>query len=302
MDCANNKQGSMNSPPESGGVSVRLMVAVLLWTAALLGQSPEHPFRGVTHITRTETVPRSVTMHIVTIDLSTPGLRFKLTPPGGTRETRRQTTLAFLNQERAQIALNAHFFLPFPSADLNADLIGLAASEGKVYSKCEQPVQSYALVANAPAINFDRENRATIVHCEDEPAGLWNTLSGSAQIVTNGVVTIPVYKDATHPNGQLTANADYSNARSWYDLPRARTAIGLTRDSRTLVLFTVEAGRNGETSGMTVGEAANLLLKDYGVYNALNLDGGGSTSLAVGGTRVTAGAREVGSSLVVFAP
>jgi hypothetical protein len=207
-----------------------------------------------------------------------------------------------LNQEHAQVSLNAHFFLPFPSSDPNADLIGLAASEGNVYSRCEQPVQSYALVANAPAINFDRENRATIIHCDDgTTAGLWNTLAGSAQIVTNGVVTVPTYKDAEHPDGQLTPNADYSNARSWYNLPRARTAIGLTRDNGTLILFTAEAGRSGETSGMTVGEVANVLVKDYGVYNALNLDGGGSTSLAIDGKLVTTGSREVASSLAVFA-
>lgn len=276
-------------------------IALLFFAALMLGQSPERPFRGITHITRVESVPRSVTMHIVTIDLSSPGLRFKLTPHGGTRETLRQTTEVFLNQEHAQLAVNAHFFLPFPSADLNADLIGLAASEGKVYSTCEEPVQSYALVANAPAINFDQASRATIVHCEDGTAGLWNTLAGSAQIVTNGVVTIPVYKDATHPTGQLTPNSDYSNARSWYDLPRARTAIGLTRDNRSLVLFTVEAGRSGETSGMTVSGMADLLIKDYSVYNALNLDGGGSTSLAIDGRMVTSGTREVGSSLAVFA-
>jgi exopolysaccharide biosynthesis protein len=253
----------------------------VVFAVVLFAQGPERPFRGVTHVARGQ-------MHVVTVDLSTPGLRFKLTPPGGTRETLRQTTLKFLEQEHAQIAINGHFFLPFPSTDLNADLIGLAASEGKVISKCEQPVQSYAIVANAPAINIDQRNRATIVGCDAMPAGLWNTLAGSAQIVTNGVVTIPRYG-----TGQLTPNADYSNQRSWYDLPRARTAIGITRDGGKLVLFTVEAG-------MTVSEIASLLVKDYGVYNALNLDGGGSTSLAIDGKLVTSGNREVASSLAVF--
>jgi len=269
----------------------------VVFAAALIGQSPERPeqpFRGITHVTRMQ-------MHIVLVDLSTPGLRFKLTPPGGTRETLRQTTLAFLEQEHAQLAMNAHFFLPFPSTDPNADLIGLAATEGTVYSTCEQPEQSYAIVTNAPAINIDRENHASIVHCEDGTAGLWNTLAGSAQIVTKGVVTVPVYRDATHPDGQLTQNADYSNQRSWYELPRARTAIGLTADAGTLVLFAMDAGRNGETSGMTVSEVANLLVKDYAVYNALNLDGGGSTSLVIDGKMVISGSREVGSSLAVFA-
>jgi Phosphodiester glycosidase len=33
--------------------------------------------------------------------------------------------------------------------------------------------------------------------------------------------------------------------------------------------------------GMQVGEVADLLKNDYGVWNALNLDGGGSTTMAV---------------------
>src|SRR5262249_15406916 len=114
----------------------------------------DHPFLGVTHITRTETSPRAVSMHIVRIDLTIAGIGFRLTPPGGTRETVRQTTLAYLNAQQAQVAINGHFFLPFPSADLNAMLIGLAASDGNVFSAFEAPVQSYALVTDPPAINI----------------------------------------------------------------------------------------------------------------------------------------------------
>ena len=43
----------------------------------------------------------------------------------------------------------------------------------------------YAIVANAPALNIDRANRAAIVRYADiDTAGLWNTVAGSAQIVT----------------------------------------------------------------------------------------------------------------------
>jgi exopolysaccharide biosynthesis protein len=57
---------------------------------------------------------------------------------------------------------------------------------------------------------------------------------------------------------------------------------------------------------MTVGEVADVLIRDYGVYQALNLDGGGSTTLAIDGVLVNASSdnakgRSVGSSLAVFA-
>ena len=235
------------------------LVACSIASIASAGQVVDHPFLGVTHITRTETSPRAVTMHIVRIDLDIAGIGFRLTPPGGTRETVRQTTLAYLNAQQAQVAINGHFFLPFPSADLNAMLIGLAASDGNVFSAFEAPVQSYALVTDAPAINIDPSNDASVVHRNPsvgdgthvvEPVVLWNAVAGSAQIVTNGVKTIPLYIDATHPDGQLTppGPANYSNSNSWYNLINARSAIGLSPDNRTLFLFTVD--RAGGSLGL----------------------------------------------------
>ena len=291
----------------------RIAIAVLLWAAlGWAGQTISHPYRGVTLIVRTETSPRAVNMHIATIDLAAPGIAFKLTAPGGTRETVRQTTLDYLNQEHAQLAINGHFFLPFPSRDPDAMLIGLAASNGTVYSAFETPVQSYALVADAPALNIDGANRASIVHRDATNAvTLWNTVAGSAQIVTDGRKTIPVYRDRRHPLGELTPGGreSYSNRKSWYRVKTARTVIGLQRDNRTLVLFTVD--KAGRSKGMRLDEIADLLIRDYGVYNALNLDGGGSTTMAMQDPATKQGRlvnvpsgrvpRAVGSNLAVFA-
>jgi len=279
------------------------------------------PYLGVTHIFRTETSPRTINIHVVEIDLTVPGLGFKLTGPGGTRETVRQTTLAFLNQEQAQVAINGHFFLPFPSTDLNAMIIGIGASNGNVYSAFEAPTQSYAIVTNAPGINIDSSNHAGVVHIDTsfadakhvlENVTLWNVLSGSAQSVTNGVKTIPEYIDATHPNGLLTppGPAMYSNSNSWYNLINSRTSIGLSKDNQTLVLFTVDNA--GGSRGMSVGEVADMLIGSYGIYNALSLDGGGSTTMAIRNPATLVGqmvnvssdnpnGRAVASNLAVFA-
>jgi Phosphodiester glycosidase len=298
---------------------------------AILVTLVSQPFVGITYIDRTETSPRPVHMHIVQIDLAVPGLRFKLSPPAGGREVVRQTTLDYLTQEGAQVAINAHYFLPFPSADREAWLIGIAASEGRVYSAFETPEQSFALVRDAAGLNIDRENHAVIVHRRlrrgfggqgsdngtevVEPVTLWTTVSGSAQIVTDGVKTVPTYKDAQHVDALLDPGGPgtFSNQKSWYEVATARTAVGLSRDGRTLTLFTVDV--RGGSEGMRVGEVADVLVADYGVWNALNLDGGGSTSMAmedpvthlrsmvnVSSDRENPGGRSVGSSLVVFAP
>jgi exopolysaccharide biosynthesis protein len=91
----------------------------------------------------------------------------------------------------------------------------------------------------------------------------------------------------------------------------ARTAAGLSRDNRTLTLFTVDV--RGGSEGMRLSEVAAVLIKDYRVWNAINLDGGGSTTMAWEDPATGAAARlnassdenpqgrAVASSLAVFA-
>ena len=294
-----------------------------------------HPYLGVTHIVRTETSPRVEHIHVMLIDLTTPGLRFMVTagnanqPFNSTiRESTAATTLSYMTSQNGQVAINAHFYQP-NSADENRWVVGLAASQGNIYSSFEGPTpatanpvnsltltQNYAIMAHAPALNIDAQNQAQIVHYDAsypdkkhvlEPVTLYNAVSGSAQIVTNGVTSIPAYTQNA-ASGLTDGGNGYSASNSWYSGVRARSAIGLTSDNHTLVLFTIDEA--GGSAGMSVGEVADMMRVDYGVYNALNLDGGGSTTLALQDpvTRVrsvvntpTSGSRVVATSLVVFA-
>jgi hypothetical protein len=201
---------------------LRWFLISLLFGCLPGAETVQHPYRGVTYIERVETAPRPLRMHVVKIDLAAPGIAFKLSPPGGTLETVRQTTLDFLRQEHAQIAINAHYFLPWPSTSPEAMLVGFAASNGTVYSAFEIPEQSYALTPYAPALNIDAENRASIVHRDPafpdgkhvlERVKVWNAVAGSAQIVTDGAKTIPEYA----PTGVLEPGGPnaYSNSKSY---------------------------------------------------------------------------------------
>ncbi len=58
-----------------------------------------------------------------------------------------------------------------------------------------------------------------------------------------------------------------------------RTAIGFNQDSTIMYLITVD-GRQNESVGMTFAELSDLMVK-LGVYQGLNLDGGGSTTMVV---------------------
>jgi hypothetical protein len=269
-----------------------LALALALWGLTLTGaaQAPvaTRPFLGVALTDLTVSAPRPARVLVAQVDLGAPGIRIAVSPPAGTREAVRETTLDFLARTGAQLAVNAHFFLPFPSADLDAWLIGLAAAEGHVYSAFETPVQDFALVADAPALRFDRRQRARIVHRRPggdamhvrERGTVWNAVAGSAQILTAGVVTIPRYRDATHPGGALRPGPDgrYDRTRSWYDLVTSRTVAGLSKNRRTLTLAVVD-GHVG-VAGLTPAEIATRLARDFGVWDAINLDGGGSSTMA----------------------
>ena len=268
------------------------LVSLLANLPVVAGETITHPFAGITLIRRTETNPRPVTVYLARVDLTEPGLSFELTSPsaGGKRETVRQTTLDFLNERHAQLAVNAHFFVPFPSTEPDSDLVGLAASKGKVYSTFETPAQSYAIVADAPALNLDSSNRPRIVsRPRREWVELWNTVAGSAQIITGGAATIPSYRDEANPLALLAPGGPgrYDTAHSWYAIPNARTIAGLAAGGRFLILLTVDNA--GGSRGMTVGEAAEMLIRDYGVEEALNLDGGGSTTMVIEDSETHAG-------------
>ena len=81
-----------------------------------------------------------------------------------------------------------------------------------------------------------------------------------------------------------------------------RTAIGFSRDSSTLYLLTVD-GRSENSGGMTLVELATMMRR-LGAWQAMNFDGGGSTTMVIDGALVnkpsdTTGEREVGNVLAV---
>ncbi|MGY4721479.1 phosphodiester glycosidase family protein [Naumannella huperziae] len=61
------------------------------------------------------------------------------------------------------------------------------------------------------------------------------------------------------------------------EVTAARTAIGVNRDGTAIKVITVD-GRSADAHGMTIQELARFM-SDLGMWNAVNLDGGGSTTL-----------------------
>lgn len=87
------------------------------------------------------------------------------------------------------------------------------------------------------------------------------------------------------------------------DIKHPRTGIGFSQDSSTVYFITVD-GRQESSSGMTLKQFADLMIEE-GIYQGLNLDGGGSTTMIVKGNTVNnpsdkTGERKVGNCIVLI--
>jgi hypothetical protein len=110
--------------------------------------------------------------------------------------------------------------------------------------------------------------------------------------------------------GALAAGVETAGAASFRGL-NPRTAVGLAAGGRRLLLAVIDGRQPGWSVGMTTEETARLMLA-LGAEQALNLDGGGSSAMAVwdaarGAPRAVlrpsdpTGERAVGNALAVVA-
>lgn len=116
--------------------------------------------------------------------------------------------------------------------------------------------------------------------------GILDTSGGNPTLVRNGRV--------------LAGNVDGTTP---FHRRNPRTGVGATADGR-LLLVTVDGRRPGHSVGMTLREFAELFV-GLGATSAINLDGGGSTTMVVDGTVVNrisdAQERRVPTAVLVMA-
>ena len=184
---------------------------------------------------------------------------------------RRGDTLVFVR--RGAVVTSSGSPIPDGGAVLAAYGSGLRADEVKAMSDGDTVK---VLLATVPRIPRSAAPRLII--------------GGWPRILRDGV---PIANEAATLEGTLSRNAE---------MRHPRTAIGFSRDSSMLLLFTVD-GRSENSGGMTLIELANVMC-ELGAWQALNFDGGGSTTMVVDGKVVNRpsdkeGEREVGNALMV---
>lgn len=75
---------------------------------------------------------------------------------------------------------------------------------------------------------------------------------------------------------------DYEHPQRHQGVRHPRTAVAITED-RDLILITVDGRWDGRSEGMNAKELTNFLVKYFNPKDALNMDGGGSTTMVVKG-------------------
>ncbi len=217
-------------------------------------------FTGITYLRKDLTSPRKLVVHVLAIDTQTVGLEFLVTPSNRTDGIMcTRTTSKFLEEFKVGVAINADGWsyldqTTFPPATYCATggepvkLNGFAASRGKVVSPRNN---------ERPIVYISQKNLTTV---EQAPGNVFNALSADRVIVRQGAVV-----------KNLAALA-----------PSPRTAMGVNKNGKWLILMTVDGREFGVSEGVTLTELANLLLS-YGVYAGVNLDGGGSSTMVVKG-------------------
>lgn len=200
--------------------------------------------------------PRPVQMRAVRVDLREPSIDLLVTPSNGDepKDVNARTTSEFLTEFKCQVAINGSFFHPLATRPAEPqDIIGLSVSRGDRYS----PPNKF------DALLISKDHRAWIDPAPIDAGRAYNALAGDTTVLIDGRYSVPA-----------------SDKRSITVVRHPRSAAGISRDGRYLILMTIDGRQPGYSEGASKAELAEWL-KRLGAWDALNLDGGGSTTLVI---------------------
>lgn len=226
------------------------------------------PFDGGAYTLVVEANPAK-RIHVLELDLDK--IRFEVTP-GDTslgREFVAQTPSAYLARYDLQAAVNGGYFTPFKGGSRGGE---------DYYPHAGEPVDvSGASISGEVVVSpveTDEDQRVNAVIC----------IEGRAVEIRDGQICAPGadYALAAGPrllsggveNGFDGYDAEYANAR------HPRTALGISDDQKTAWLVVVDGRQAGFSEGASLSELTELFAS-LGASDAINLDGGGSSTMVV---------------------
>ena len=243
-----------------------LHTLLLLLVAAAPATQPQTLIPGVQYFTKPHQNSPGI-LHIITIDLQNPSLSLRVVPSNDPPKDagRWQTTLlpvaAVADREKFVAAVNGDFFESETAKtdDLSAlagarvsggaagGAMGSAVTDGRVWASDEE---------RRVALLVDVGGRVRMERVGRPPTGVWQMVAGSGFLVEAGKVIPPA-------GGERNA----------------LTAVGMDRDGTTLMLVVSDGlwmqGERDDDARVRRGPGG------AGCYNAINLDGGGSSTAVI---------------------
>jgi hypothetical protein len=229
----------------------------------VLEKRPEDPAKIVSPIAywnETRTAPRPLRIHVLRVDLRAkhcePVAVIADDPDGnGGAEAQLEKPMQLATRSGVVAAINANAFALFPPpkqgekwhwADRAPVQIGGWARQRN--REASRPQQGYA------SFWIDPDGRGH-TGMLTSPTNAVMAVAGFGSLIIDGQIVDTEIKPL-HP----------------------RSAVGVDREGRTMWLVVVDGRQPGFSEGMATGELAGLM-KDLGCWNAINLDGGGSSIL-----------------------
>lgn len=231
-------------------------------TSVQLGQpepTQRRLFDGIVYERIVRQEPRPMVIHVVTIDLKAEGIDTLVThgDPDAPRPLEAETTSEFLTDNNLQLAINGDAFTPWydlgplgysPKDGERVSPLGFAASKGVTYAQDTD---------EQPTLYIYQNNKASLNALTGK---IYNAISGYELLLWNGNIV----------EGLDSSDVD------------PRTAVGLNRAGSKLIIVIVDGRQPGYSEGATEAELAQILLEQK-AHSAMNLDGGGSSTLVIQG-------------------
>ena len=254
-------------------------------------------FEGVTYERVVQREPQPLIYHVVTIDLDAQGIGFFVTPPDDIEnfDYVARITSQFLDEFGVQLAINADGFRPWHANgvfDFYPHVGDGTNSRGVTIVNGQKVTEGYAQPDNYATLFITNDNRVFMTEPDED-----------VQFAISGLT--PLLKD-----GEIVVH----NAENPEELPQhPRTAVAIDVSGNNLQLIVVDGRQPNYSHGATLADLATIIL-NRGGYNAINLDGGGSSTLVQMGadgqpvllnspihTRIPGRERPVANHLGIFA-
>lgn len=242
-------------------------------TSGLTFSAPEAIAPGLNYSRGERHDERDLVVHVISVDLTSDTMAFATTPADRSQQMEfiAKRTSTYLAETGAILAINASYFLPFaggspggedyyPHEGMPASASGAVLADGEVVSPVE----------------IDLDLRVNAMVC----------FEGMKLAIADGQVCPAGFDSGVAAGPMLLASGErraFDRFDNRYAMtPAPRTAIGMSADGKRGWIVVADGRQEGYSTGASLEDMTTLFI-ELGASDAINLDGGGSSTLVVEG-------------------